>query len=220
MTELPSNCVRSLIGDCLIGRINKLLSHVTYCSTSAQAPTCVDVWNACAALCFYYSAMNTAVLLLLCQWLRPHWDKMSALQHSRQMFIQLHLRLHVCLRLQARRTCIHDLVCMQKSWTQHLSACLTYCNTPDDQSLKFPDNLVTMIQGVRILSQARKEVIDQDCIAAVLTGPFCHCCTEERDEEVLRLQAELRAQETRADQAEQRGPMQKQSSAPMKKKDI
>ena len=38
-----------------------------------------------------------------------------------------------------------------------------------------------MIQGVRILSQARKEVIDQDCIAAVLTGPFCHCCTEERD---------------------------------------
>ena len=98
-----------------------------------------------------------------------------------RMFIQLHLRLHVCLRLQARRTCIHDLVCMQKSWTQHLSACLTYCNTPDDQSLKFPDNLVTMIQGVRILSQARKEVIDQDCIAAVLTGPFCHCCTEERD---------------------------------------
>ena len=61
-----------------------------------------------------------------------------------------------------------------------------------------------MIQGVRILSQARKEVIDQDCIAAVLTGPFCHCCTEERDEEVLRLQAELRAQETRADQTEQR----------------
>ena len=133
-----------------------------------------------------------------------------------RMFIQLHLRLHVCLRLQARRTCIHDLVCMQKSWTQHLSACLTYCNTPDDQSLKFPDNLVTMIQGVRILSQARKEVIDQDCIAAVLTGPFCHCwpCrfrhptgerrTEERDEEVLRLRAELRAQETRADQTEQR----------------
>ena len=122
MAELTSNCVRNLIGDCLIGRINKLLSHVTYCSTSAQAPTCVDVWNACAALCFYYSAMNTAVLLLLCQWLQPHWDKMSALQHSRQMFIQLHLRLHVCLRLQARRTCIHDLVCMQKSWTQHLSA--------------------------------------------------------------------------------------------------
>ena len=65
-------------------------------------------------------------------------------------------------------------------------------------------NLFASKEGVRRYCPAAETLQDQDCIAAVLTGPFCHCCTEERDEEVLRLQAELRAQETRADQTEQR----------------